>query len=99
MEISSTPSSAIAVLSPYVNYRDLRQSLQTVGMSAAHVIRPNYRESLRWLEARIDDLREKVSLPLLFIYEDGELMLAQDVSSAEAALEKMVGSRPKPKWS
>ncbi len=98
MSVSYPSIPTIAVLSPFVNYRDLRTSLRQQGLQAQHVIRPSYRESLRWLQDRLHDLQYRVGLPLLFLFGDGETAIAHDASSASAALERMVAASPPNKW-
>jgi hypothetical protein len=90
MQTTLSTQGTIAVISRYVNFRDLRRSLDELGLYAEHVTRPTYRESLRWIQDKLGDFKYRMSVPLLFVYENGEIYLAYDYQTASLELERML---------
>lgn len=90
MNVISTKKPAVAVLGAYTNYRDLRVMVEKLNLSVEHVVRAQYRESLGWIRQRINEPRFNNGLPLLFAFQNGEILISTDHDSAEVALERII---------
>lgn len=62
----------------YSNYKDVHRELRRHGLTARHVIRPAYRESLRWLKYHIQHEDVRSLLPLLFVYDSDRTLLVRN---------------------
>lgn len=81
--------SAVAIMGGYSNYMDVHRELRRHGLIARHVIRPAYRESLRWLRYHILHEEMQALLPLLFVHDSGHTVLARSEEELRRELDVM----------
>lgn len=81
--------SVVAIMGGYSNYLDVQRELGRLGLHARHVIRPAYRESLRWLRYQIATDNVEALLPLMFVHDSGNTVLASNEEELRRELGQM----------
>lgn len=89
MNTSTRREIAVAVMGGYSNYTDVHRELERWGLVARHVIRPSYRDSFRWLRHHINNDTLNPLLPLLFVFDTEESMLAYNMTAVHQGLQRL----------